>query len=49
MNLRTHPFRALATAAAVGCLVAGAVAAPAVAAPKDFQPTGLPQLEALER
>lgn len=49
MNLRTHPFRALATAAAVGCLVAGAVAAPAIAAPKDFQPTGVPQLEALDR
>ncbi|WP_394553414.1 rhamnogalacturonan lyase [Agromyces sp. MMS24-JH15] len=53
MNLRTHPFRALLTAAAVGCLVAG-VSAPAQAAVPVHAARGggasaAPQLEALDR
>ena len=48
MNLGTHPFRAALAVAAAGCLIAG-VAQPATAAPPDAVPSGVPQLEALDR
>ena len=48
MNLGIHPFRAALAVAAAGCLIAG-VAQPATAAPPDSVPSGVPQLEALDR
>ena len=48
MNLGNHPFRAALAVAAAGCLIAG-VAQPATAAPPDAVPSGVPQLEALDR
>ncbi|WP_350348639.1 rhamnogalacturonan lyase [Agromyces sp. G08B096] len=51
MNLRSRPFRALLTATAAGCLLAG-TAQPALAAPPDPEqvlPAGTPQLERLDR
>jgi rhamnogalacturonan endolyase len=48
MNLGNHPFRAAMAVAAAGCLIAG-VAQPATAAPPDAIPSGVPQLEALDR
>lgn len=48
MNLGIHPFRAALAVVAAGCLIAG-VAQPATAAPPDSVPSGVPQLEALDR